>query len=465
MILIFSKKCQAAVFQNNLTYRVINDLIWAMAERKVNVFRPTNNGNQPIGQSEAIQQLSKAKYFSLGKRRDGRSVLVTSNDELRPNPARILTTQDGAIEFVNTGSMADFYKPQNQQIREIMRQALLPSILGSRYEQEIVERSRNVDSVPTSWQNIHEFFAANQPDENAFDNSEIGKRYQTVSEQLSPDLKRRLKNLYLGVVTLSNIRDGLQVPDADIIQSWAVQLIKPYEFKEVAMAAFPEWADRLNNNPIPHIAQANEWIGGKVAQVLQGRDSIKYADFGMGTGRSIKATVDVLRDVGVSSIDVVGVDIASNLVDVARTFLAENEIPAHVEVNDAMSWLQGQEDNSLDAITMVYAIHHLPYEQQVQLETLIFRKLKSGGVYAVADPTGRSDFNLSNLDIKEPEATAACFRERMTDVVVGLMHTGFTIDYSGSPQEVTGTLGTVSTELGNTLDQGRLGYALVAVKP
>lgn len=335
--------------------------------------------------------------------------------------------------------------------------------------------------TPAQWRNLKSFFTDVPAQIEVFDSSPIAIRYEKIAQKLREDfevdltLPDRLKDLYLGVLTLDHWRKtkdipeaGLQIPDANLIQDWVVEVIGPDEFPQIAKYAFEDWAERLTDKPIPHISQANEWIGERIARHFESHDSsttARTADLGLGTGATKVAADCALRSLGFTDIDSMGVDITPILLNRAEELLRQNGINASLEVGNAINWLKKQADSSLDVATMVYAIHHLHYDQQKELESLIFKKIKPGGVYAVADPTGKSEFNLRNLDINEPEATAACFRPEIKDVINELELIGFTVSLEGEERETTGRLGTVSAELGDTLDQGTLGYAVVAVKP
>ncbi len=105
------------------------------------------------------------------------------------------------------------------------------------------------------------------------------------------------------------------------------------------------------------------------------------------------------------------------------------------------------------------------YSEQLKLQQLALKKLKRRGIFAIADPTGRSKFNLENLDINEPEAVIACFRPDVDEVIESLE--GFHVDTRNDiPGKVkVESFGVESDQWGDVLDQGTLGYAVVAVKP
>lgn len=308
----------------------------------------------------------------------------------------------------------------------------------------------------------------------SFKESPIGRRFANeIQPFLSEGLAGRAEKVFTAVLALKNWRDdkaeeeglgerekGLQVPDADAIQAWVRQEIEPEEFSMFVSPAFTGWAERLTEKPIPHIAQANKFIGEKIAAHFhsQGRDKVKGVDLGAGTGATMLAVEDNLKSVGIE-VDISGVDLTPKLAEIAT-----DRTGKHVDVANMLDWLSKQENGSLDFITSVYAMHHLSYEDQIKLQKIAKKKLKKDGILAIADPTGRSDFNLKVLDITEPEAVMACFREDVDQVIESLE--GFNVETNNeTPGKLLIESDEVESEVhGNVLDQGTLGYAVVATR-
>lgn len=338
-----------------------------------------------------------------------------------------------------------------------------------RYKQDI--NSRAASPIPSDFEDLSHFLSLADPItiEGVFRDSDIALRFEKIKPLLPRELADKTRSLYIGVLLLDKWRkeneySGLQVPDADVIQGWVTSTFSAEEFPIVASAAFVDWGDRLDETkPIPHIGQANRWIAEKIAEHFSfaGNIYVRAVDLGAGTGATMNAISGALEEKGIE-VHISGVDLTSTLVEKARKNTGKQ-----VEVANALQWLEEQEDESLDIISMVYTIHHLHYDDQKKLKKLAFRKLRKGGIFALADPTGTSEFNLRVLDPKEPEATAACFVPSVVNLAREMDAIGFSIPLSDEMRDVvysSGKTTIVSTEEGNILDQGSLGYGIVAIK-
>lgn len=355
--------------------------------------------------------------------------------------------------------------------------------VGERFASEIDSRKSRV-KLPQSFASIEKFLTNESKTSNPiynFRKSQIGERFEKeIRPNLPRELSERAEMVFTGVLALKNWRDnnarqkdlgeremGLQVLDADTIQGWVLQSIKPEEFPQFVPVAFSGWADRLTDatKQVPHIAQANDFIGEKIANHFKslGINKVKGVDLGAGTGATMLTVETNLKGGAQIEVDLQGVDLTPNLAKIASERTGRN-----VEVGNFLDWLKKQPDESLDFITIVYAIHHLHYDDQLKLQTEAYKKLKKNGVFALADPTGRSTFNLQNLDINEPEAIMACFRPYVDRVADSLQNEEFYVEKENDKR--IGKLsvssnGIESTISGNVLDQGTLGYAVVAIKP
>ncbi|MBI4008631.1 class I SAM-dependent methyltransferase [Candidatus Roizmanbacteria bacterium] len=339
-----------------------------------------------------------------------------------------------------------------------------------RYDAEIASRPALV-KTPDTWSNLT-VFRSDLPGDDmniVFQASNIGKRFnEKIAPHLNAELAGRTEILFSSVLGLRDWRlsqgeTGLQVPDADLIQGWVLQQIQPPEFPQLVPPAFTDWAERLAGNRVPHIAQANRWIAERVAgHFTEYRyHAVDAADLGAGTGSTMLSLAEQFDSQDINA-NIIGVDLTPFLIQIAR----EKTGRTIVEGN-ALEWLEKQEKGTLDLITMVYAIHHLSYEDQVKLQKLAFSVLKDGGVLAIADPTGRSKFNLENLDVNEPEAVIACFNPSVAVVAEKLAEIGFTVPQDGNEQKIIkyDESDVESTQIGGgILDQGTLGYALIVIK-
>ncbi|MBI2404596.1 class I SAM-dependent methyltransferase [Candidatus Gottesmanbacteria bacterium] len=325
-----------------------------------------------------------------------------------------------------------------------------------------------------------------------FEASDIATRFKKIREHLPethPDLGERAEHVLHAVHKLVHMRQKIQgfphVPrqDADLIQSWVDTTIKGEELPVLAEAMFPEWASRLDEaKDIPHITQANLWIAQKVGEYLS-ENGLRYTftvDAGAGTGKTIRALRSEFRERGITG-KIIGVEIAHDLAERAKRNLKRGAVQqAGIRETNIIDFLESNlevPDHSLDVFTMVYAIHHVSGVDQERLLKLVYRKLKPGGVIAVADPTGRSNFNLTNLLINEPEAVFAAFNKHARAAKEKIRGAGFSIDEGwrkigdnaiGQPAHtVDMPPGTPlkSREVGDTLYQGLLGYGIFAIKP
>ncbi|KKP60346.1 MAG: Methylase involved in ubiquinone/menaquinone biosynthesis [Candidatus Roizmanbacteria bacterium GW2011_GWA2_34_18] len=340
--------------------------------------------------------------------------------------------------------------------------------VAERYHAEIGLRPAKYE-LPRRFASLKNFLKADvhrgHPSDN-FHRSPIGERFKAeIKPNLSEDLASRAEQVFTGVLALRNYRvslgeDGLQVPDADTIQKWVQQLIRPEEFPMFVPPAFSGWVERLTDQPIPHIAQANQFIAERITGHLKkrGLKKVKGVDLGAGTGATMIAVSESLHEQGIE-VDLKGVDLTPKLAKIARARTGKE-----VDVANALDWLEKQEDGSLDFITMVYAIHHLHYSEQLKLQQLALKKLKKYGIFAIADPTGRSKFNLQNLDINEPEAVMACFRPDVDEVIESLERFHVVTKNETPGKMLVNSFGVESDMNGDVLDQGTLGYALLAVK-
>lgn len=326
--------------------------------------------------------------------------------------------------------------------------------------------------VPSMWVDLNTFLGAdsNQKDPLVhFRESSIGKRFtQDIEPELSIELAERAAKIFAGVLSLdswrrSNNEGGLLLADADLIQGWVLANISRDEFPRFVPPAFSSWEKTLTEQQIlaPHIAQANTWIADVAASHFagtKGEQPLEGVDLGAGTGSTMLALMSAFDSVGIP-LNLKGVDLTPKLAK-----RANERTGKRVDVANALEWLQKRPDNSLDILSMVYAIHHLHYDGQKILKQQALRVVRPGGVFAIADPTGRSDYNLSKLDINEPEAVIACFEPSLIEVALGLEALGFVVPFSDQVS-IVATGETKSIQQGFTLDQGLLGYAVVGVKP
>jgi len=351
-------------------------------------------------------------------------------------------------------------------------------IAAERYRQEVKERQTKVKFPEKFSSSVSRFvWSADLSFDplSEFKKSSIGERFKReIKPHLSEDLASRAETLFTGVLALKIWRDnnakteklnenetGLQIPDADTIQSWVGQLIKPEELPLFVPPAFSGWAERLTEKPIPHIAQANKFIAERITSHFNtlGRDKVKGVDLGAGTGATMLAVEAELKGTGIEA-DISGVDLTPKLAKIAAKRTGKK-----VDVKNMLDWLKEQKDGSLDFITSVYAMHHLSYKDQAEFQKLARKKLKKDGILAIADPTGRSDFNLKVLDVSEPEAVIACFRPDV-DNVIELLEGFHVLTTNEMPGPIAIESDGIQSDVhGNVLDQGTLGYAVVAIKP
>jgi len=349
------------------------------------------------------------------------------------------------------------------------------------------------------WSDVDEFLTIpiEGYSDDTFVSSPIAIRFQTITDQLDshPDLVKRATKVLKAVHKLVYIRQEVQkfphVPrkDANLIQAWVDDSEKGIQGEELpilATAMFPEWASRLDEGKdIPHITQANQWVAKRVVfhlKIQKIKDAVIF-DAGAGTGKTIMAVRSALRSNNIRA-KITGVELAPELAEKARENLKQGAAwLAAIREGNVLVELDKVKNGTLDAFTMVYAIHHLSYQDQKQLLHMVMRKLKPGGVIAIADPTGRSDFNLKHLLINEPEAVFADFNRSVEQVTNMFGEVGFQVredwvekkEKEGqkkssfiktnhqveSPPESKLT----STASGDILKQGLLGYALVGSKP
>ena len=329
-------------------------------------------------------------------------------------------------------------------------------------------------------------------DTSLFTDSQIFKRFQKIKTMLpgqSADLGDRAVRVLNGVHKLVYIRQTVQgfphVPrqDADLIQTWVDTTIKGEELPILAEAMFPEWVSRLDEaKDIPHITQANLWVAHRIGEYLEKNEinSISGIDAGAGTGKTLLALRKELRLRGITG-KLTGIEIAHDLAERAKKNLKKGAaMQAGIRERNIIGFLEISSevpDGSQNIFTMVYVIHHLSSIDQKKLLHLIYRKLKPGGVLVIADPTGRSNFNLTSLLINEPEAVFASFNKHVRGAKSKIRSAGFLIDEGWRSQgeciitrpvqmiDMPSGTSLKSREQGGTLYQGLLGYGIFATKP
>lgn len=320
-------------------------------------------------------------------------------------------------------------------------------------------------------------------DPESFETSLLLEGLNRVRDKLDEedsDLYGKARDVLAGIDRLLHLRREVQgLPsvrheDAVLVQSWVKERIDSLQMRIMARAIFPDWQDRLEeaSKKVPHIAQANEWMAGRIAAHFQDRggEKIFYADLGIGTGGTYNAVEAALLETGVE-VSGVGIDITWELIHRAQAKTSLGLEDFSVGPIDMLAYLRGMPQKAFDVITCGYALHHLPADDQVALIAEAFRTLKDGGVLAISDPTGMSDFNLKVLLPNEPEGIFAHFVPSPEERVLEFMDAGFIVSIDGESlrelpilNDEGGTIA-IAKEKGDVLDQGLLGYALVGVRP
>lgn len=339
---------------------------------------------------------------------------------------------------------------------------------------EILTRSIR-ETTPEGLAGLEEFLKACQEGycEEDFSNSAMCGRLAEIGTNLTEGLFEKAELILMGIHKLIHLRTSLQeLPrvlrsDAGIVQGWVESLISGEEMRRMAEAIFPDWQRRLEEAPkfVPHIAQANKWMAGMVVEKLGAgtETTLTYVDLGIGTGGTYNTVTEALREAG-KEVAGIGVELTPELAERARKLT-----DATIVKDDMLEYLRGQDDNSVDLITIGYAAHHLPSADQAELIGLAYCVLKDGGILALSDPTGRSDYNLEVLLINEPEGIFASFVPTVEGRVVQFRNAGFLVNQSGILNDVPildedNTCVANATSKGDVLHQGLLGYALIGTK-
>lgn len=104
-------------------------------------------------------------------------------------------------------------------------------------------------------------------------------------------------------------------------------------------------------------------------------------DLGCGSGASTRALLDAWRDAGRGPLHVTGVDASEGMVEQAR----QKQWPDEVElvVSDAVTYLRGLPDASVDGVLGAYLLRNVPDRQALVAE--VARVLRPGGGFVLHD--------------------------------------------------------------------------------
>ncbi len=108
--------------------------------------------------------------------------------------------------------------------------------------------------------------------------------------------------------------------------------------------------------------------------------SLRLLDLGCGDG----ALLRVARDLGVENLE--GVDLSPEMVAKTRA------VGFSVELEDALSFLAAQPDNSFDVVCAFDVLEHLDHEKLSGVCENVLRILKSGGTFLIHVPNGASPY-------------------------------------------------------------------------
>jgi ubiquinone/menaquinone biosynthesis C-methylase UbiE len=124
----------------------------------------------------------------------------------------------------------------------------------------------------------------------------------------------------------------------------------------------------------------------EIAQELKGRDQrgVSLLDVACGNGRFLKRVMNVWP-----RLQAAGLDLSPNYTDAARKRLAPwPQVEVFHEAAEAMPL----PDASLDIVVSIFLFHELPPEVRPSVLAEVFRILKPGGLFVLADSVQFGDY-------------------------------------------------------------------------
>lgn len=265
--------------------------------------------------------------------------------------------------------------------------------------------------------------------------SELVRKLDTLGLDPTSPLYSKAKHIICGIDGLHTLHNGLTLEDTETIQHWVLSLLDVDEYKTMARVSFAAWAtpERLGQDGVPHITQANIEMGSQILRLSRemGVQSLRLLDLGAGALGTVAHIVDQLNLSGDRyTISVDAVEFVPVLLEKAheRGEKLRAQYP-NVTINiidsEMLRFTREQAPPGYHFTTISYAIHHLhPTEQQALIEQ-IYRLLVPNGALFIADPQeGKSAFNREMLLRTEPEGVFAIFSSP-TEVIQRLKKAGF----------------------------------------
>jgi ubiquinone/menaquinone biosynthesis C-methylase UbiE len=147
---------------------------------------------------------------------------------------------------------------------------------------------------------------------------------------------------------------------------------------------------RLIRRAIPGFDEVQSQVAGAVADhaALLHSTSLQVLDLGCGDGITSHTILSRCNDVFVTALDGeqgMMTQAQENLV----SFLRQGR--CQVVLSDALPFLRAQPHGSLDVVATALAMHNLQHMERHTLYREIFRVLKPGGLFAVADKFARNE--------------------------------------------------------------------------
>ena len=139
---------------------------------------------------------------------------------------------------------------------------------------------------------------------------------------------------------------------------------------------------------IPHYEEYNGVLASVLVRELKDVENPAIVDIGCGQGQVLGLLAKTL-----GNSRLVGIDISSDMIEIAKSKLATNaaDSPAKLFCTDALDWFRMQPGGSIDAFVSSWTFHNWNREYRSSIFSELSRVLVAGGLFVNADKIAQRD--------------------------------------------------------------------------
>ncbi|AUD64036.1 hypothetical protein BK010_07440 [Tenericutes bacterium MO-XQ] len=142
---------------------------------------------------------------------------------------------------------------------------------------------------------------------------------------------------------------------------------------------FDQWAKGYNNSVLKSEKEGSYPFAGysevkySIFDIISNKHKAKVLEMGVGTGEITKPLYDL-------GYEITGVDLSSEMIEIAKSHM-KNATFILADFSDALNEIY----NKFDFIVFSYSIHHLSYNDQIELLIKLNNYLNEDGVITIGD--------------------------------------------------------------------------------